>query len=989
MQSTDKMFLDEGRFLKVKKSRFWIGVILVLVVIFLVGILSGVLSAKSEREKVEAEYASSKTKRNKDPATKSPPTKAPPSKKPSKPPVSPSQKTAKPTVSSQQPTSPSQKPTQASCTGGPWCNIRLPTDVIPFHYNLKISADVDALKFNGTQKMFVNVTMPTKYVLFHYKEMDITSWRIVRSSNMQEVLIKAGYPKPLNEYFVIEATSEMGIGNYEVEVTFAANVSIKLTGFYKSTYTNRTGQTRTLLTTKFQPTDARKAYPCMDEPDLKATFNITMVHPSEYKALSNMPVESNVTINGITTTKFGKTVKMSTYLVAFIVCDFAYKENITGIGHNITMRVYSSPPQVNNTDYGLRLGTEMMTYLEEFFGVVYPMPKLDFVAIPDYGSGATEHWGVITYREARLLYTKGISSEGNKESIANIVAHECAHLWFGNLVTCKWWNDLWVQEGMASYIEYYAVDKVHPNWEMMTQFFTSDWRSGMSLDALASSHAISLPVTHPKQIKEIFDSITYRKGSSIIRMLDHYLGVEKFRKGLKEYLTAHQFAGATSDDLWRAFDKATGEDILNMMKTWTNQMGHPLINITVDPSNATKAVATQKHFLIDPKANVTVASPYNYKWIVPLSYVTEDQPNFPKKVVLNMTSATLSGLPPSKWIKANYKTTGFFRVTYSNANWELLIKQLDSNHNIFHALDRAGIIDDAFNLARAGKLAYKIALGTTRYLHKEKNYVVWRVALSNLNYMKKILSNRPSYSLFKKYMLQKLNPMVKEVGWNQSSGHLDQYKQSLFLANAISYGDESSVNHAKMMFNDWMVNNKTIRAQLKSLIYSTGVESGGAKEWDFVFGKFRIEKNPTEKSKLQSALSSTQKPWILRKWLGYSLDSSIIRSQDTVYVITDVSGSNPVGKYVAWDFARANWVKCMEIMTANNFHVTRMTLGITTQFTTEFELQQVREFWKKYPDAGAGARARIQGMERIQASIDWAKNYASDVEDWLKNEVKV
>eukprot|EP00795_Rhopilema_esculentum_P003673 gene3673-14933_t len=588
MNSSEKMFSSDPGFVKIKKSRFWIGVLAVVVVIFLVGILSGVLSAKREKELADERYANAMVKRDTDKTTR------PPSKAPSKAPTQ----------------GPTNAPTKPPCTGGPWCNVRLPGDVTPYHYNLAIKADVDGLKFNGTQTMFFKVTKSTKYFLFHYKEMMITGWRIFTKGRSSEIKIKSGLPKPLNEFFAIETEAEMPIGDYEAEIHFMANVSIKLTGFYKSTYKNQMGKTRTLLTTKFQPTDARKAYPCLDEPNLKASFNVTMTHPSQYKALSNMPVTSRATTGGWTTTRFGKTVRMSTYLIAFIVCDFEYKQNIAGIGNNITMSVYSSPPQINNTDYSLMLGKEMMTYLEDFFGVVYPMPKLDFVAIPDYGSGATEHWGVITYREARLLYTKGISSEGNKENIATIVAHECAHLWFGNLVTCKWWNDLWVQEGMASYIEYYAVDKVHPDWKMMTQFFIYDWRSGMSLDALASSHAISLPVSHPKQIKEIFDSITYRKGSSIIRMLDHFLGVKKFREGLKEYLTNHQFAGATSDDLWKAFDKVTGQDIFGMMKTWTLQMGHPLINITIDPKDRTKAIATQQHFLLDPKAKVTVKSPY-------------------------------------------------------------------------------------------------------------------------------------------------------------------------------------------------------------------------------------------------------------------------------------------------------------------------------------------------------------------------------------------
>eukprot|EP00794_Sanderia_malayensis_P019482 gene19482-21406_t len=592
--STDNLF-SESHVVKMKKSRIWIIIFVVLLLIVAVGALSGVLSANREKKLGEERYNKLKNEKSIKPSTKRPPTSS------AKPPRTP---TKTPTTS----VPPS---TQAPCSG-PWCRVRLPNDVTPHHYNLAIRADVGALKFNGTQTMFVTVSSATKYILFHYKEMNITSWK-VRSINgnvKTNVDLAGGYSKTINEFFVIEARQLMQPGEYEVEVQFQAYVSKKLTGFYRSTYKDSTGKTSTLLTTKFQPTDARKAYPCLDEPGLKATFNITIEHPAGYHALSNMPARIAGTVNGWTVTSFGKTVKMSTYLVAFIVSDFQFKQSVTGINGNITMRVYSSPPQINATDYSLGLGTNMTSYLETFLSVRYPMPKLDFVAIPDYGSGATEHWGVITYREARLLYTRGISSERNKQSIATIVAHELAHLWFGNLVTCQWWNDLWVQEGMASYIEYYAVDEVHPDWKMMEQFLVDDWRSGMSLDALASSHPIVMPVEHPKKIKEIFDSITYRKGSSIIRMLDHYLGKDLFRKGLAEYLKSHQFSGATNEDLWKAFSKVSGLDILTMMKTWTLQMGFPLVTLKIDQSDGSKATIEQKHFLLDPKAKVTQSSPY-------------------------------------------------------------------------------------------------------------------------------------------------------------------------------------------------------------------------------------------------------------------------------------------------------------------------------------------------------------------------------------------
>jgi len=1036
----------------ISKPRLYALTFATLILILMVGILSGVLAAKSAREEVKKDYeaktdkqvgestippsreptrptdeptpcptfgpvttkkvttkekATEKKTTNKKssegPATTALPTTGPksttkaPTNAPTKAPTNATTK-AQPTQPPTSVTNASTVATKPPTTNPPkceelWCKPRLPTNIRPYHYNLHIKADVAGLKFNGTQEAFINVTSKTKYILFHIKSVKITGDpKLSKIDSLDtEIPLQRHFPYEEYEYHVVETKSDIAPGKYRLSLPYGGNVSIKLTGFYKSSY-KENGNDEVLLTTKFQPTDARKAFPCFDEPDLKATFNVTMTYPKTHMTRSNMPMApGGLKTNGdMETITFEKTVPMSSYLICFIVSKFeAQYTGQAGIDKNVNITIWSRPDQVANTKYAYDASIKMLTFLEEFTSVRYPMPKLDMYAIPDYGSGATEHWGIITYRESRLLWEQGVSSESNKQSSATIIAHECAHLWFGNLVTCEWWNDLWVQEGMASYLEYYAVDAMHSDWEMFDLFLTVDWKTGMSLDALASSHPISQPVTHTNQIKEIFDSITYNKGSSLLQMLDFFLGNDLFKRGIKEYLDTHKYKGATATHLWEAFSKVSGKDIKGMMETWTHQMGHPIIMMKrID--NTTFEV-TQKHFLLDPDANVTQPSKYNYTWNIPFVYAESGHLTDNIKTTLTSRTSNVS-VASNNWVFGNRQHKGFYRVNYDLANWQEISKNLNNNSTIlrnglFPVTDRAGTVDDVLNLARAGYVTYDLALDLIKFLETEDNYFVWKMALKNFAYLDKELSAQNAYGMFRKYMVKILKPMIQKLGIDVESttDHIAKYNQLQFINAACHYGDQDTLSKISKMFKDWMINDKAIPADLRSTVYYYGVASGSDDEWDFVFKKYSESSNPSEKGKLQSALSASEKPWILRKWLAYALDPSIVRTQDTVYVVRAVAGSNPVGRYVAWDFVRANWLQLMEIAKANNFHVNVITSGITTQFTTKFDLEQVEEMWQRYPDALTGARAREQGIEKIKASIKWGTKYYKTVEKWFKD----
>lgn len=878
----------------------------------------------------------------------------------------------------------------------PWSQIRLPQNIRPIHYDLYLDPDLEMNTFQGNVSILIEVTAKSEfmsYILIHIKDMNVTRAQVhkvygdVKSDTTSpgvEVALKRTFEYPENDFFIFELKNDLEIGKYVMYMEYKSTFSKHLNGLYISTYTNEKGQKRRLATTKFEPTDARKALPCFDEPAMKATFSTVIVHDTEYTALSNMPVYKQQSLpNGRIASHFKKSVPMSTYLLAFIVCDFKYTNATTGVYNNITLRVWTTPAQVSQTEYALGVGKDVITYYEGYYNLGYPLPKQDMIAIPDFSSGAMENWGLITYRETALLFNEGVSAEANKQRVAVVVSHELAHQWFGNIVSPKWWNDLWLNEGFASFVEYLGVNHTHPDWEMMEQFLLSDLQLVFPLDSLASSHPISVDVDHPKKIKQLFDRISYSKGSSIIRMLEGFVGREKFKEGLSYYLRKYAFANAETKDLWNALGEKAEMDVKTIMDTWTLQMGFPVVTIKRAGSN--KATATQKHFLLDPNAVVKEPSPFKYKWYVPLTYVFKGSAQDPKTTWMNVSSDKVEfAWPPGKWIKGNFRQVGYYRVHYEDDNWQALIAQLDSDPMVFTAADRSSLIDDAFSLARAGYLKYSIALGTVGYLEKETRYVPWKTALNSLGFLGGILGDKRGNGYFQKFVRSKVKGLADKLGWKnqKNDSHINKYLRSSILRAACRSGDADALSNATQMFKEWKSGQRSeIDVDLRTLVYYYGIANTGLDEWQWLFNKFLNTTDASEKSKMMYALAGSSQTWILNTYLAHSLDSSKIRSQDAVSVITYVA-SNPVGKYLAWNFVQNNWKALFEMFSTSTFRLTSLTSGVT-RFSTEAELEQMKAFFNR-SEAGTSENARKQAIEKTQANIEWLKKYEDIVTNWFK-----
>ncbi|XP_017104426.2 glutamyl aminopeptidase isoform X2 [Drosophila bipectinata] len=868
---------------------------------------------------------------------------------------------------------------------------RLPTELRPIKYKLYYQPDLQTGACEGTVSIQFQLNNVTNLIVLHAKDLNVHSISILNMMARMRIAIEEWYLDETRELLMIKLREVLSLNKaYTLSASFDCDLS-SLTGSYLSSYTGSEGTVKSIVSTKFEPTYARSAFPCFDEPALKAQFTITVARPTgdEYHVLSNMPVDSEYVNGDLTEVTFQETVPMSTYLAAFVVSDFAYKTT-TVEGTSIELRVYAPPAQIEKAQYALEAGASVTAYYIDYFNISYPLPKLDLVAIPDFVSGAMENWGLVTFRETALLYDEASSSSVNKQRVAVVVAHELAHQWFGNLVTMNWWSDLWLNEGFASFVEYKGVTQMHPEWDMDNQFVIEELHPVMTIDSTLASHAIVKAIESPAEITEYFDTITYSKGAALVRMLENLVTEEKLKNATSRYLRRHIYSTATTEDYLTAIEEEEGLDfdVKLIMQTWTEQMGLPVVE--VEKTGFTYKL-TQKRFLAneDDYAAEAEASSFNYRWSIPITYQSSLNSEVQSTIFNyndNEVTVTLPG--EVNWIKFNKDQVGYYIVNYPVDTWASLLNALKTTQDSFSTADRANLLHDANVLAAAGQLPYSTALDLSTYLENEQNYVPWSVGTSSLASLRNRLYYTDLYSNFTTYARKLLTPIVEKVTFTVGTDHLENRLRIKVLSSACSLGHESSLQQATTLFNQWLASPETRPSpDVRDVVYYYGMQQVNTEAvWDQLWKLYLEETDAQEKLKLMSALCATQVPWLLRRYINWAWDESNVRRQDYFTLLGYIS-QNPVGQSLVWDYVRENWEQLVERFGINERTLGRLIPTITARFSTQTKLEEMEQFFAKYPEAGAGTAARQQALETVKANIKWLTLNKESVGTWLANYV--
>ncbi|NXJ83943.1 AMPN Aminopeptidase, partial [Trogon melanurus] len=922
-----------------------------------------------------------------------------------------------------------------------WNQWRLPKALVPVSYEVTLQPFLTPNNngmyiFTGNSSVVFFCNESTDLILIHSNKLNYTmqgsfhtSLHPVNTSTVPS--ITNTWLETTTQYLVVQLSSQLQQGqHYRLFSIFTGELADDLAGFYRSEYTD--GDTKKVVaTTQMQAADARKAFPCFDEPAMKATFAVTLIHPSNLTALSNMPPNSTrqQEIDGEmwNITEFQVTPKMSTYLLAFIVSEF---ESVQNPSENVLIRIWGRPTAINDGqgNYALQVTGPILEFFERYYNTSYPLPKSDQVGLPDFNAGAMENWGLVTYRENSLLFDENYSSIGNKERVVTVIGHELAHQWFGNLVTLRWWNDLWLNEGFASYVEYLGANEAEPSWNIKDLMVLNEMYTVMATDALTSSHPLSFSedeINTPAQISEVFDSIAYSKGASVLRMLSSFLSEEVFQKGLQSYLHAFAYGNTVYTDLWAhlqqaAVDVALPTTVADIMDRWTLQMGFPVVTV-----NTLTGDISQTHFLLNATEDKR-PSDFNYTWIVPVTWITNVDRT---ENTYWLTGATENNdsfkISSPNWLLLNLNVSGYFRVNYNQENWDLLLNQLNTERQAIPVINRAQIIEDAFNLARAKYVNVTLALNTTRFLSAETEYMPWQAAVNNLQYFQLMFDRSEVFGVMSKYIRKQVTPLFYHYGnftnnWtNITGGLMEQYIQITAVSTACSYGvpecqalatdyflqwkSSTNVNPCvpgvprwaaglgvtRGSWPQWLLLSRRIPSNLRSAIYCSIVATGGEEAWDFIWNKFKEATVVSEADKLRTALSCSPHPWILNRYLQYTLDPNEIRRQDATSTINSIA-SNVVGQPLVWDFIRGNWRTLFTQYGGGSFSFSRLISAVTQRFATEFELQELERFKADNEDIGfgSGTRALEQALERTRTNIEWVKENQGTVLAWFDAETR-
>ena len=845
----------------------------------------------------------------------------------------------------------------------------------PEHYDLHLVPDRDNMRFSGSITIRgKKVGRPSERITFHQKDLKITDARIIKHEKNDPRKIEVeriNNQDSLNEVR-IHAKEKIYPGDYSVILEFEGAITRHMNGIYPCNF-KLGGQEKSLIATQFESHHAREAFPCIDEPEAKAVFELTLTTPAGETVLSNTPVISQEPVKDgeLTLTKFEQTPRMSTYLLAFAYGELGFAEGKTKNG--VVVRSYATPDNVPLLDFSVDVAVRVLEFFEDYFGVPYPLQKLDMIALPDFSSGAMENWGLVTYRETAMLVDPKHTSIESKQMVALVIAHELSHQWFGNLVTMKWWDDLWLNESFANMMEYRVIDALYPEWQVWEQFVSHEGVSAKRRDSLVDVQPIHMEVRHPDEISTLFDpSIVYAKGGTVLYMLLNYLGEDVFRSGLQAYFKKHAYGNTEANDLWEALQAASHQDVGAFMEKWLTQPGYPLVDVDWIPG--TKSISLQQQrFLSDPSATSNNSEP----WQVPLATtIPVADPLFAS--LKATTSLTDSSDEP---LIFNHDGKSYYLPHYQQAAHLQQIINGITQHNV-SAIDRLLLLDNYILLQRAGISSTAELLDLLSAYQAETSENVWGSMALSISEARKLIENHPaSEEKLDQFVATLVISLAESLGWDDKPDDSAQTLRLRGLAISLAAGAkvQSIIDEGLKRFAEFK-KPSDLSPSTRTTVYYCGARYGSTEDFEKLLSLYETIQNADEKDEIAAGLTSVKEPQRYEKLLSL-LDTDFIRRQDLMHWYAWLL-RNRYSRASAWQWLTTHWDWVQQEFSSDKSfgYFARFCGGV---FSTDGELEQFKNFFEPKKSIVALARDVTLAEQEIRSRVAWRERNEVPVKEWL------
>jgi aminopeptidase N len=849
---------------------------------------------------------------------------------------------------------------------------KLPKEVVPTDYSIRIVPNIDALKFSGTETVKLDVRNPVHRLVLNALEMEITE-----ASLDGEPLPKSAINIDKEKELVsLALPSEVAAGNHRLALSFSGKINQQGQGLFYMRYQEQGspagGDKKIMLGTQFEATDARRFFPCWDEPALRARFQLSVVVPENWLAVSNMPVENKKKIAGGKEVRFAATPPMSSYLNVFVAGELDLIESRSG---PTQIRVIATKGKAELGRYALEATAQILQYYNDYFGVPYPLPKLDQIALPGGFGGAMENWGGITYYESALLFDPKNSSAETKQIIYEVIAHEMAHMWFGDLVTMAWWDNLWLNEGFASWMGTKCTSHFNPQWEVWMRRETPRdptrrvgivKEAAMEGDARSTTHPIQQPVATEAEANSAFDDITYKKGQSFLRMLESFLGEEVFRDGIRRYIAEHQYSNATTADLWNALSEASKKPIGEVAAGWTEQPGFPVVK--VEREAGSKVSLRQERFTV----NFKNAPPL--EWKIPLTYsVVGEEPG-----TLLMTSKleSLQNIPADRALKLNVNGAGNYRVEYDEPSWKLLLEALPK----LGVEDRVNLVSDAWALVQAGRVPVSLYFGLVEKLPASTELAEREQIINVLDFINRLLVGSPEREKFQRYARSLLRPTFERLGWEPKKGEpptAGNLRASLI--NALGdLNDPEIIAGCRERFEKYLASPASLAPDLRPSVLAVVGHYADEKTWSKLHELGLKTTSIEEKQNYYNALAEAIDPKLVKKTLPIALTDELPTSR-AVFLVPAVARDSGHPD-IAWKFAKANMKTLLAKIDAAGAN--RYAPGLFTFFSDDSRADELKSYAKNNLSA-ASAREVVKVVDEVQFRAEFKRRIGPQVNSWI------